>query len=648
MKKSLVIILFITGINSALSQKFLNKSEVDYWPKNGNVSVPASFNRVSSYLYILNKKEFLNIFKGIEYTKEERKILGIKKKDQPDFLQMSIDIKHPQIANNNPFTIPLFLFDFRDKNAASTFFNYNGKILDDIKADELNSNVMGSINVNALISNASVKFWKDVANISANLGKSATSIALGNPAGVADLTNKLTSYLDQGINALDNLSDGSKTEDHSFFVKLVDLEATSGFDEIVTSVRLYQIHWSVSIPEQNLNFFSNIALYGSKPSSFETAVNNSNLPLVLIVETRSRTKINKGNPVFTNDYKEEISDEYDDYPLEEHQMFKEYFRNFNTAFNAYNYVSSFNATVNSSSTDWNSLVNAINYSYQFKTKVKEENTKHASNLYSDEFKIRYEVIKSRYETVEHQVNELFRNNERSIYLEQADGIINALLNPLDLSDQSLTKEELNSQIIVLSNYDNILTKITSDASNFISNASYQKYQELKNSYETKLFSELNISIPSSNEAKIIFYETIITNYPVCSECISESNKKIQNIKNLNQQALAQGYSDLSKAQYDEFNDCRKQIESDIINMKSNIDTTLDDFEQNLALKSMLNLENNLNIWKENIGKETQNTSSTQLGLWTAAILESRKKIKTSFLDLKGKGVVSNEIVCISE
>lgn len=291
---------------------------------------------------------------------------------------------------------------------------------------------------------------------------------------------------------------------------------------------------------------------------------------------------------------------------------------------------------------------AINYSYLYKKNVLDENFKYASLSYDAEFKNRYEVIKSRYETVDHQVNGLFRNTNRNVYLEQADQIINALLKPVDYANPDITKQAPYSQLVVLSNYDNIIRKIASDASTSISNASYQRYRELKEFYELSLYSKLNQNIPSNNSDKVHFYEMIISGYPVCSECISKSNSSIQSIRHQNLQVLIEGYNNLSKSQFNEFNECRKLIERELPQLKNIMDTTLDNFEKELAEKNLIDLENGLKSWKDNIGKESLNANAEQIGLWSAAILEGRKKIKIAFTDLKSKAVVSEGVTCILE
>jgi len=624
--KQLYSFLFLLAAWSGASQKVLERTEIDSWPKESKIDVPADFNRVSSYLIILNNQKYLELFNGVEYTKDERSELGIKKNDKPDLLQMSIEIVHPRINTGTAFTVPLFMYDFRDKDAAKTFSNYNGKILSNIKVDEIDSDIMGSIKVHALISNASTLFWKEVAKISADFGKSASSLALGNPLGMTELTGTLQKYIGEGITALGNLSNGQKIEDHSFFVKLIDKGAGGKFDEIVTSARLYQIHWSQFKPIK-FNYFQSInTVAPSAISQFEVAVNSKEVPMVLVIETRSRTQINNIKPQFTEDYKQFVENEYDAYPIAEHQMFKDYSRNYSTAYNIVNYLKSFDATVNTSNIDWSSLLNSIDQTYQYQVNVKEEIKKYTSTQYSQEFKNRYELIGERYNEIDFHIIEMYRNVNRNIYKETADKVIEHLLNPLNFENTTLTNDQVYDAIKVLSQYENLVNKISSDASTFKSNASYRKYKELRTIYEEKLYSKRTLSPPSSNGEKLTFYKNIREEFPLCVVCITKASTRIDEVNHRNESLLIEAYNSLSEQEFSNFNGCRKTVEKEIINAKQQIGS-LEEYDRKIADKTILELENNINIWKDNIGKDTKGISGEQIALYNAAIYESRKKIK---------------------
>lgn len=630
---TLILISFFT-----CSQNFLTATEIENWQKNRQITFDENYNRISSYLYIINKPEYLNTFNGATYSKDEREKFGIKKNDKPDILQMSIEIKYPNTSSSNSFTIPLLMYNFKDSNSKKTFENYNGKILDNIRSDEITSNIMGAIKVNALISNASVKFWMDIAKISANLGKSATSIALGNLNGVIELKNKLTKYLDDGILSLNKITAGEKQEDYTFFIPLVDFESSQNFDEVITSARLYQVHWS-SNSITKTNFFKDLTSNSTiNPAGFVNAITEKEIPLVLIVESRSRPKINNIKPEFTLEYKNIIQNEYEGYPQAERPMFKSYYTYFYTALITNNYINNFNSTLNSSNIDWNSLIYAIDYNYNFKSKVREENIKYAN--YDNSFKERYSAIKSRYDQVEQLINELFRNTSRTVYHERADNIVTALLKPKEtISNINILYDEVKT----LNFYDDFIKNIISDPSSLKSNDSYQKYLELRNFYENDLNNLLTKELPSDD--KISFYDKIISDFPLCNKCKTNSINELQKINNINNQTLRANYLSLSNSQFNDFNECRKLIENSIKEMKSKIDSLDDEFEKNIASKSIIELVNGLNSWKENIDKDAKDANSKDLSLWYISIIESRRKIEIYLEDLKSKKILSEQLSC---
>ncbi len=635
------LVLLLTGLlitSVGFSQKYLTSKKIDYWPKKGVISVSEKYNRISTYLYILNQDDYLNLFKGIKYSREERKELGIKKHDKPDFLQMSLSINHKLIANGNPISLPLFMLDYREKEAQKTFLNYNGKILDNIMANEVNSNIMGEIKVNAMISNASVKFWKEVAKISADFGKSATSIALGNPSGMTDLTGKLNKYLDEGLKSLNNLSDGSREEEHSFFIDLVNIEESDKFDEIVTSARLYQIHWASQSTLTNPNYFTFDETLSPKPSQFENTIANDSLPLVLIIETRTRTKPVLGDPKFTDDYKNNLMNEFEKFPRNEWSMFRAYRDNFNIAYQSYKYINSFNSTINSQKIDWHSLINAIDFTYQFKQKVFAEQEKYQSDEYDADFKSRFDIIDSRYKKVDIKLNELYQGATNSINLQKADKLISTVLNEKD--DNVATLNILYGEIAKLNHIDEFINNIGSNVQ--ISNDSYSRSSDLRERYEKTLYSRKNVNIPAELNQKIKFYQDIIDKYSLCNHCVSESKSVIQQLKGENLQTLRTNYKNLIDEQYSTFNDCRKLIESEFSILKTQIDTTLDEVGKTLALRYIDDLENGIGTWKRCLTNDYQNATADEINLWSNEFNNSRKIIIKALNDLNKLKIILND------
>lgn len=639
MRHVLIFAALLLGYFPGLTQTTLKGSLIESWPKKDvRINYSEDYNRISSYLYILNEDQLLEMFKGVSYSKVERKELGISKNDKPDILQMSIIVRHTSIAKNEPLTIPLFLMDFREKDNTSSFRKFDGKLFSDIASKDITSNIMGEVKVNALISNSSKDFWRSVAIITADIGKSAASLALGNPLGAIELKNKLSEHLDKGLTSLNNLSDGEKNVEHSFFIDLVDLQSDNKFDEIVTSARLYHIHW---IKQDVLDtIFLNSISDKPTPNSFYDSVKKYKThPLVLVIETRTKTKIQDIGPTFTQEYYNKIKDEYERYPRKEWEMFRNYSQNFNTAFQAANYIKSFETTANSTSIDWNSLINAIEYSYRFRISYNLEVDKYSSSNYDKDFKDRFSLINDRYDGVDRALIDLYRKENRNLNLEFADNIILSLLNP----SEGKTLEDTYLKIEHLSKYDLLATNLGKPG--LISNSSYSKCKSIREGLELTLYNKVAGSPPSEREAKVRFYQNIIDKYPNCYSCVISASNSIQSIKGENLVALKGTFKTLTDEEYKNFNECRKLIEGQIPVIKTNTSSILDELDKAITLKSVSELENGLKVWKEIISKDYENANNDNLNLWKNSLAESKKAISNSIKVLESRKVAASTLLC---
>lgn len=632
-------LLCICTVNTTNAQKTLTATPIDTWPRESKVTVPLTYNRVSSYLYIINAKKYLDLFDGASYTREERNRLQIKPNDKPNFLQMSISITDRNISEH-PLTVPLLLVDIRDQANFKAFESFKGPILDNLNVNDIDSDIMGSIEVNAMISNASAKFWSEVAKIAADLGKSAVAIAMSNPKGATDLTTKLTGYIEKGIAKLETLSDGEKVESFKFFITLVERPDDTAVEEVVTSVRAYQIHW-FGEPTQKSNFFEQVGITDKlAPSAFEGKILTKDIPIVLVIETRSRTKIDVGEPVFTEDYSKFAMNEYKGYPIEDQPLLKSYYVNFSYAFSAFNYLKIYNSSVNGLNTDWNSLLYAIDNTYQYRINVKKETVKYTTDAYAL-YKKRFEAVSQRYEIINHQLNDVYRNIERkNAQLEKANTLLYALLNPISIAAPA-DKAKLYREIEKLSIYDTWISNTSADGSTLKSSPSYQKSKELKKEYEKALIESLKQNIPNTNELKLKFYTDIRSQYELCSACVSEASAKIAAINQETLTSLINSYTELKKSQFNDFNDCSVFIISNMTAMKTKIASS-PELTQKLASASLLELEGNLKVWSDNITRDTTNATIEQLGVWTAAIADSRAKMKADLTDLIEKKILANE------
>ncbi|MBO9676335.1 MAG: hypothetical protein J7577_23035 [Sphingobacteriaceae bacterium] len=636
-----IVVTFILPL-SANAQRVLDRTEIDSWPKdNKTVNLDDSYDRASSYLYVLNKQKFLDLFNGIEYTREEQKALGIKKDDKSNFLSLTLDIQHKNIAAGEKVIIPLLMYDFSVPEKTTASSGNNGMIFSDVKVSELKTNILGKVNVKAMIRNSSTAFWKDIASIAADLGKSATSISMGDPKGIMDLTGKLTTHLNTGFEALNKLSNGTREENHSFYIDLVDRGASSDFDEKVIAARLYQVHWLKDKNVKLQDFFKKIPLDNKlTPKKFQEEVFNTNLPLVLVIETRSKTKINKGNPVFTADYKKEIDAEYSNAAQESFQLLKEYNENFTTAYNASQAFEIYNSSATLQTPNWAALINGIDLVYQFRTRVAVLNSKYSAISLNQDVKTRYAVIKSRYETIDNLMTSTLQNQKSNYQMETANNSITTLLNPISLNSSI---ENLYGELAKLEAYDAIVKNVSSV--NKPTSLSYQQYTFLKGQYESALLSKLTQNSPSNSAEKVRYYEDILNNYTLCKACLIDATTKLPFYIKQTLTEVRDSYQDLTVKEYQDFNECRKAIEAELVSAKKKLEN-LDDLEKTIGNRSIAELDNNLRIWKEYVGKDSATMTKEDIARSIAILKDARKIINEKLISLRTVSLVSKD-VCVS-
>lgn len=640
MRHLIALMAFLFVLPKSYSQvRYLTADETESWPKQP-ISIPDDYNRISSYVYLINKDELPKIFSGVAYTKEERQELGIKANDKPDFLQVSIKIKHPEINKETPIAIPLFIYDMRDKNKAKSFSGLNGMFLNDIKSESLSSNIVGQIDINALISNSSARFWQGVAKISADLGKSAVSLAMGNPQILVDLKAKLSGYLDSGISALNNLNGGQREENHTFFISLVDRQKGQEFDEIVTAARLYQIHWSTN-EVQKSNFLARIKADNALPTSFGTSVSNKTVPYILVVESRTRQKLEVGTPVFDKEYNNKIATEYESFHINDHDMLLAYRKNYSTAYNAYTYINAYKSRLAAGQPDINAITTAIDFSYQFKTSVQAENEKYESDEVSEDIQKRYYAIKDRYSAIDVLVNNLYGSADQNNELQRASRILTAITNPIET--EGLSKDKLYAEITKLNEYDLLLKKTGIQPAT----PSYQECKRLRQEYENRLNDMLTAEMPKDESKKNAFFERTKVNYPSCVGCVNFATSQLNGSKGLRKAQLTKQYKELSDKEYDQFSSCRKNIEKMFPVISQRIDS-LEDFDKRVVIESYKSLKENIGKWKEFVSQKPDNAQPEEIDQWISGITESRNRIRDAIKDLVRKNILVQADNCIAE
>lgn len=523
----LVVIFLLTVIFAKAQDAYLTCTELEHWPKQGTVSIPENHNRVSSYLFLLNKKKYLELFNSVNYNKRLAAKAGLSKNDKLQYLYMGVDFSTPK---GDSISVPLFLFDVNDKNNMKKFEQYDGKLLENINANNMHANINGKYKVKAMLSRESNRFWKDLVSITTDVAKSASKLMLGNPFGASDLLNCFQGRVSSGLDELGTLSsdDTQKTtQEHSFMINLVAYNKSPEFREIVTSVRLYRVHWSFDKTHGNADFFEPI--YPNSyptPDVFEDAVKNHIYPMILVVETRFAPDISSKEPEFTDTYQKSIAKEYEQYAEMEQDMFKHYNSNFEKAFNIAKNMDSYVYNVHRYNTGLTSslLLEIIDENYVLRQNITEENALYNYKQGMGLSTSRYAALGKRYADITRKLEQKYAEKDYELSLVKGYRLLTAL--DKSINPNTATADALYAEIVSLKYYEDIVANTMQGS--YENKKSFLRYQSLLKIYEDTLYTKV-VSGPKKN-AQVKDYQKLILDYPKCTSCINKALEKIQELE----------------------------------------------------------------------------------------------------------------------
>jgi hypothetical protein len=291
-----VVLGILLSTQVLLAQFSITASEVESWITASPVS--SDYNLNSSYVYLLNPNALHAVFEGEGLNKGEKKDVGLKKGDYPQYMYLAVNIKDP--ANEaNTLTIPLMIHDVRNPTISQRLVEYGGRFLENIPDDNLKNDIVAKVKFEAFKGNNSNEFWKKTAEISLNLGRTATSI-LKNPitGTFAALSDQIIPQVDKGIKSMGNLEDPQKIVSE-FYIKLLNKELSGLYEEKVISATLYRIHWDVEKPVRS-KFFTN-----AKPGrvdDLKKMVNTTTAPFILVVNTKAEYNTDHSQLAYNQQY----------------------------------------------------------------------------------------------------------------------------------------------------------------------------------------------------------------------------------------------------------------------------------------------------------------------------------------------------------
>ncbi len=496
---------------SSVGQNSVIASQVESWVNQTPVS--SDYNLNSSYIFLLNPSLLAPMFEGEDLNKGERRDVGIKKGDYPQYMYLAASIKDP-VNPNNFLTIPLMIHDTRNPNISSRILEYGGRVLENISDDVLNKgDITAKIKFEAIKSNEARDFWQKTAEISADLGKTATSLLkVGLSGPFLALTNQIMPQVDKGLRSMEKLDDPHEMVSE-FYIKLLSKDLGNLYDEKVVGATLYRIHWDIDVPLKSKYF---LQFQAGKVDDFKSKVPKTTAPYILIVQTKSEYNTDYSDLAFNKAYFDKKTREFKLIQNEtKKEVESEFLEVFSAALDLRRQIDLFQGSLQTKYTDWIAFARLID-SYHNIGILKTNSLKRLS---TKDAKLNEKYSKL-YTNVQTEVD-LWFNAEMLLKFREIGRFL--ILNETEALLSEKTAEQLYKDIELLAFYRERLSQSEIQGrlpKEIESLTSFQRVNDLRKIMEKHFFQKgflPNVDL-SGKEQGNAFLEKATAQFPLCSSC----------------------------------------------------------------------------------------------------------------------------------
>jgi len=538
----LFFLFTFSAILSGFCQNSIMATQVESWVLPTPVS--SDYNLNSSYIYLLNPSLLSSVFEGEDLNKGERRDAGIKKGDYPQYMYLAASIKDP-VNPNNALTIPLMIHDTRNPSISSRILEYGGRVLENIPDEVLSKgDITAKIKFEAIKSNEARDFWQKTAEISADLGKTATSLLkVGLSGPFLALTNQIMPQVDKGLRSMEKLDDPQKMVSE-FYIKLLSKDLGNLYDEKVVGATLYRIHWDVDVPLKSKYFLN---FQANKVDDFKNKVPKTTAPYILVVQTKSEYNTDYADLTFTKPYFDKKTKDFKLIQNEDKKAAEsDFLEVFSAVLDLRKQIDLFQSSLQTKYTDWIAYARLID-SYHHIGLLK----KHAiSSLVSKDVRLKEKYGKL-YTNVQTEID-LWFNAEMLLKFRE----IGRFLIALDSDSVSLTKSsaQLYKDIELLDFYRERLSQSEIQGrlpKEIESLSSFQKVNEWRNELENVFFKkEFQYSAElTGKDMNLVWLEKCKNQFPLCKSCPNQVSKLTQEFEKTTVNLLNKQFSAISNSLY---------------------------------------------------------------------------------------------------
>jgi len=350
----------------------------------------SDFNLNSAYVYLINGHQLGNVFSGEGLSKKERKQLDIKKGDYPKYMYLAVSIQNP-LKPEDDLTIPLMIHDVRDPSNSSRVVEYGGRFLENIPDEVLkDGDIIAKVKFEAIKGSGTSEFWKKAAQISIDLGKTATSLVAA-PLSFMTMTNQVLPQVNKGLSTLEDVGAKGKMTSE-FYIRLLNKEMSALFQERVVSATLYKIHWDVD-RARDASFYEELKT-AERVDQLRELITSRNNSYILVVQTKSEYNTDHSELAYNQQYIERKSKDYRKIRnLQKKEVEKEFLEVLKLALELKKQVDIFNNSVDTKYRDWQAYSKMIDLYYDVRM-LKEEQAAKLVNIEDPLIKDKYNRLYS--------------------------------------------------------------------------------------------------------------------------------------------------------------------------------------------------------------------------------------------------------------
>lgn len=634
-------LLFLFSVQASFAQFSITATEVETWTTPTPVS--SDYNLNSAYVYLLNPTALQAVFEGEGLNKGEKKDVGLKKGDYPQYMYLAVNIKDP-VNEANTLTIPLMIHDVRNPAISQRLVEYGGRFLENIPDDNLKNDIVAKVKFEAFKGNNSNEFWKKTAEISLNLGRTATSI-LKNPitGTFSALSDQIIPQVDKGIKSMGNLEDPQKIVSE-FYIKLLNKELSGLYEEKVISAILYRIHWDVEKPVRS-KFLTN-----AKPGrvdDLKKMINTTTAPFLLVVSTKAEYNTDHSQMAYNQQYIEKKAKDFRKIQnAEKREVEKSFLEILKLAVELNKQMDVFQNSLNTKYPDWLAYSKVIELYFHVNELRKEE----LGKLVKQEPIIREKYTRL-YGNVQNDVDLWFgtelMQKARSVagYLLNNPGSYNytnrsprLIYEDIEMLDyyrdrvkQIETQGKLPKEIQALETYDLTLRKL----------------KEMETAlFEADFSPDPRLDMESKKSWLLTRASQV---YPTCQICGQRVGEKITAIENATYEQNIRQYKDISAGYYSKL-ECFENIMNGLNTyIKANKDSTTISPMMFASIKQdREDFIRTVNTYNEIAGKDHTTLSSKDLSALIQRFQINREKMLIIIQRLKGLSLANGGTSCLMD